>query len=199
MSTLEDLLAPELALVFVGINPSLYAVDRGHYFARKQNRFWPAFSRSRLSLPMRRALGCEQLQPEHDRELPRFGIGLTDVVKRASANVSTLTVADFEFWTPILLERMLEFRPGAVCFQGMVGFRPFVKHGLKLDPSGLQLGRQPFDLAGMPLYCIPNPSPANAHYRLEDMVHWYDFLDAELEAVVSSPEDSGRRVQKRWE
>ena len=83
--TLPDLLRDGLDLVFVGINPSLYSVAQGHYFARRANRFWPCFSRSALSAAARRALGNEVLLPEHDRRLPAHGIGFTDVVKRATA------------------------------------------------------------------------------------------------------------------
>src|SRR5690348_14259953 len=92
---LPDYLQPGLQLVFVGINPSVYSAERGHYFARSTNRFWPAFSRSRLSLPVRQALGRERLGPEDDSLLPRFGIGFTDVVKRPTRNISLLGRDDF--------------------------------------------------------------------------------------------------------
>src|SRR5688572_24522438 len=105
-ATLPDLLAMNLDVVFIGINPSTYSVERGHYFARKANRFWPAFNRSRLSEPVRRGLGVETLTFEHDVELPRFGIGFTDVIKIPSSNASGLTPAMFREWTPRLRERL---------------------------------------------------------------------------------------------
>src|SRR5215469_7931345 len=100
--TLPDHLRSGLDLVFIGINPGLYSVARGHYFARTTSRFWPAFSRSRLSARIRHELGVDILTPEHDAQLPRFGIGLTDVVKRPSANASQLTRDDFAQWIPVL-------------------------------------------------------------------------------------------------
>jgi len=96
--TLPDYLQPGLDLVFVGINPGLYSVQRGHYFARLTSRFWPAFSASKLSERVRRALGTDTLRAEHDAELPRFGIGFTDVVKRPSANAADLNADDFKKW-----------------------------------------------------------------------------------------------------
>ena len=78
--TLPDYLQPGLDIVFIGINPGLYSLRRGHYFARSTSRFWPAFSKSKLSQRMRNELKVEKLLPEHDSSLPRFGIGLTDVV-----------------------------------------------------------------------------------------------------------------------
>src|SRR5947209_2104515 len=109
--TLPDLLRPGMDLVFVGINPSVYSVERGHYFARRTSRFWPAFSRSWLSEPVRRALGVDVLGPEHDRALLAFGIGFTDVVKIPSRNVSLLDPSAFEEWAPRLLERLAPIRP----------------------------------------------------------------------------------------
>src|SRR6516162_4347075 len=86
--TLPDLLRDQLDVVFIGINPSLFSVAQGHYFARRSNRFWPCFSRSILSEAARRALGVERLEPEHDRVLPAHGFGFTDLVKRPTARAS---------------------------------------------------------------------------------------------------------------
>lgn len=170
-----------LDLVFVGINPSTYAVRRGHYFARKQNRFWPALSRSRLGEPIRAGLLVDRLEPHHDLELPRFGLGLTDLVKVPSPNTSTLTPELFRTWAPLLEARLAPHRPHLVCFQGLGGYRPFMRHALGLDPRTAELGRQPQVVAGAPVWVVPNPSPANAHFRLEDQVAWYDRLADELE------------------
>jgi len=86
--TLPDHLGPGFDLVFVRINPGLHSVQRGHYFARSTSRFWPAFSASKLSERVRRAIGTDTLRPEQYAELPCFGIGFTDVVKRPSANAA---------------------------------------------------------------------------------------------------------------
>lgn len=172
--TLPDRLAPNLPLVFVGINPSTYAVQRGHYFARRQNRFWPALSVSRLGRPICERLGVDRLEPHHDEILPLHGIGLTDVVKDPSPNVSTLTPEQFRTWAPRLLERLQS--PRVVCFQGLTGYRPFLQHALHLDPRAATLGLQAVRLDGARVFVVPNPSGANAHFRLEDQVAWYDRL-----------------------
>src|SRR3954469_19637984 len=98
--TLPDLLVEGLEIVFIGINPSRYSVEKGHYFARPGNRFWPALSRSRLSLAARRALGVEALCPEHDVELPPHGIGFTDVVKRATPRATDLAPGELAAAAP---------------------------------------------------------------------------------------------------
>src|SRR3984893_18463032 len=93
--TLPDLLREGLDIVFVGINPSVFSVQRGHYFARPTNRFWSCLSRSILSGAARQALSVEKLGPEHDHALLDYGIGFTDVVKRATPKASDLTRSEF--------------------------------------------------------------------------------------------------------
>lgn len=98
-------------ILFVGINPGVYAVRHGHYFGRRTNRFWPGFSRSRLSAPIRAALGRQVLVLEDDARLLEFGIGFTDVVKLSTRNVSELPPGAFQEWAPGLLERLRVHRP----------------------------------------------------------------------------------------
>jgi TDG/mug DNA glycosylase family protein len=174
--TLPDLLAPGLRVVFVGINPSSYSVARGHYFARKQNRFWPAFSRSRLSAPVRAALGRDALGPADDVRLPEHGFGFTDLVKVPSPNAASLKPADYRAWAPRLLARLAPLAPRVVCFHGAMAYRPFARHVLGIDLKTVLPGPQSAKLAGARIYLAPNPSPANAHVRLDDQVAAYDGL-----------------------
>lgn len=176
MHTLPDRLGPDLRLLLVGINPSIYAVAYGHYFARKQNRFWPALSASKLGQPICRALGVERLVPEHDVELPRFGIGLTDVVKIPSSNCSFVTPEMFAQGVPTLRALLMQYAPPTICFHGLTAYRPFLRHGLGVDPRSAQLGLQPVRLENSRIFVVPNPSGANAHFKLADQVAWYDRL-----------------------
>jgi TDG/mug DNA glycosylase family protein len=173
--TLPDHLRRGLDLVFIGINPGLYSVERGHYFARRTSRFWPAFSKSRLSEPMRRALGVEQLLPEHDHVLPQFGIGFTDVIKRPSANASELKPAEFKQWVPHLVEKLERLKPRVACFHGLTGFRPFLRFALGSERKAI-LGAQPEKIGATRLFVVPNPSPANAHFTPKEQAEWYDRL-----------------------
>lgn len=181
--TLPDYLRPGLDLVFVGINPGLYSVQRRHYFARSTNRFWPAFSASKLSEPVRSALGVDTLGAEHDTELPAFGIGFTDVVKRPSANAAELKERDFEKWAPRLLGRLQRCRPRVACFHGLTAYRPFLTIALRCAHRSPVLGPQPEVVGGTRLYVVPNPSPANAHFTPADQTAWYDRLADFLAAV----------------
>jgi double-stranded uracil-DNA glycosylase len=175
-STLRDYLAPHLVLVFVGINPGLYSVERGRYFARPTSRFWPAFSRSTLSERVRRELGRDVLGPGDDARLLDFGIGFTDVVKVPTRNAAGIRRADFQEWAPRLADRLRTYGPVVACFHGLTGYRPFVRYGLGKPETRPSLGPQPLRVDGTRLFVVPNPSPANAHVRLRDQVVWYDRL-----------------------
>ncbi|HEX4835166.1 MAG TPA: mismatch-specific DNA-glycosylase [bacterium] len=174
--TLPDYLAPHLVLVFVGINPGLYSLERGHYFARPTSRFWPAFSRSILSTRIRAALGRDVLGPGDDGRLLAFGIGFTDVVKVPSRNAAGLRRADFQEWAPRLAVRLRTYKPIVACFHGLTGYRPFARYGLAGPGERWSLGAQPLRADGTRLFVVPNPSPANAHVRLRDQIAWYDRL-----------------------
>jgi len=173
--TLPDYLRPGLDLVFIGINPGLYSVERGHYFARSTSRFWPAFSASKLSEPVRLGLGIGILRPEQDAELQRFCIGLTDVVKKPSANAAGLTRKDFEEGVPCLLRKLRRYSPRVACFHGLTAYRPFLALALK-GAERPELGLQPEFVNTTRLYVVPNPSPANAHFTVLDLTRWYDRL-----------------------
>jgi double-stranded uracil-DNA glycosylase len=183
VTTLPDYLRPGLDLVFVGINPGLYSVARGHYFARPTSRFWPAFSSSRLGAPIRAALSVETLGPEHDGTLLRFGIGFTDMVKRPSANAAELTPRDFEEGAPKLTARLRRCRPRVACFHGLTAYRPFLRLALRRPDVVPELGAQAEAFASTRLFVVPNPSPANAHFTVRDQRAWYDHLAEFLKRV----------------
>ena len=174
-ATLPDYLAPALDILFVGINPGLYSVQRGHYFARGTTRFWRALSASRLSEPIRLALKTETLRPEHDVELPRFGIGFTDLIKRPTANVRALSPTEFKQWTPDLLEKVRGYAPRVACFHGFMGFRPFAQCVFEKTGKTV-LGPQSETIDATRLFVVPNPSGANAHFTMADQIMWYDRL-----------------------
>jgi len=173
--SLPDLLRNGLDIVFIGINPSLFSVAQGHYFARKTNRFWPAFSRSILSEPARQALGVEQLAPMHDVMLQDYGIGFTDVVKRATARADELNPLEFAAATRELVAKLESFQPRIACFHGMMGYRPFIRLHAPTLPQPV-LGEQTLRLGRTRLFVIPNPSPANAHATPAVQTEWYDRI-----------------------
>jgi len=165
--TLPDYLKKGLDIVFVGLNPSIYSMQEGHYFANPRNRFWPALNRSGL-------VGRE-LSPEQDASILEFGIGFTDVVKRPTPQASGLNAADFRRWCPVLKEKLLKYQPGIVCFHGLTGYKAYLKYG-EGSNSKPQLGLQDLTIGQSRVFVVPNPSPANAQYSIDDLVSWYQRL-----------------------
>ena len=165
--TLTDYLRPGLDIVFVGLNPSSYSVKVGHYFANPRNRFWAALNRS--------GLAPEELGPERDGELGNYGIGFTDVVKRPTPQASGLRAADYREWAPVLRQKLEFFQPRIGCFHGMTGYKAYLKYGEGMDERP-ELGPQERTIGLSRIYVVPNPSPANAQYSLDDLVGWYRKL-----------------------
>jgi TDG/mug DNA glycosylase family protein len=188
-ATLPDLLRKGLDVVFIGINPSLYSAQQGHYFARKTNRFWPCFSRSRLSEPIRQALGVERLEPRHDILLMTYGIGFTDVAKRPTPRADQLSTAEYAEGVAALLRKLEDMQPRIACFHGMMGYRPFHLIHTPLAPKPV-LGLQPHGIGETRLFVVPNPSPANAHATPAEQTGWYDRL-ADLTATIDPNRQNG--------
>jgi len=174
--TLPDLLRVGLDVVFVGINPSVYSVQKGHYFARPGNRFWPCFSLSSLSKAARRALGVERLEPRHDQGLLAHGFGFTDVAKRATVGVADLRPGELAAGVADLTAKLRNCRPRFACFHGVTGYRHVVRALGHPDAPALQLGQQTLCIGPVCCYVVPNPSGANAHFTRAEQTDWYNRL-----------------------
>lgn len=151
--TLPDLLAPGLDLVFVGINPSVYSAERGQYFARPSNRFWSLLNQSGL-VP-------EPLGPADGGRLLEYGIGLTDIVKRATPSSAGLSAADFEAGRVVLREKLERCRPAVVCFVGKLAYQRY--SGQRL----LEFGRQPEMITGAAVFVMPSSSGLCNRYQAQ--------------------------------
>jgi double-stranded uracil-DNA glycosylase len=150
--TLADTVGPGMRLLVCGLNPSLYAADFGVGYARPGNRFWPAA----------RAAGIVERDRDPVDALMRHGMGMTDLVKRATTGASELTPAEYRAGTA-RVERLARWlRPGAVCFVGLAGWRAAV------DRNAAP-GEQAAGFGGVPAYVMPSTSGANAHARLDDL------------------------------
>ena len=167
--TLNDYLRPGLDIVFVGLNPSQYSVEVGHYFANPRNRFWAALNRS--------GLVDRDMTPQDDARLLDFSIGFTDVVKRPTRQGSGLRAADFRRWAPVLKDKLLRYNPRIACFHGVMGYAAYLKYADGITEKAA-LGLQQRQIGTVSVFVVPNPSPANAQYSLEDLVRWYNLLRA---------------------
>jgi TDG/mug DNA glycosylase family protein len=141
-----------MRLVVCGLNPSVFSADAGHGFARPGNRFWPA------------ALAAGLVSKGHDprHALVHHGIGMTDLVKRATPRADDLTPDEYQAGVE-RVGRLVEWlRPGAVVMVGLAGWRAAVDRKATA-------GVQPEPFGGRPLYVMPSTSGLNAHSRLDDL------------------------------
>ena len=150
--TLADTVGPGMRLLVSGLNPSLYAADAGVGFARPGNRFWPAA----------RAAGLVTVDRDPAAALAVDGVGMTDVVKRATATAAELDPAEYRAGIDRLTHLVAWLRPRAVCFVGLAGWRAAVDR--KAKP-----GIQPTRLADTPVYVMPSTSGLNARVPLADL------------------------------
>jgi TDG/mug DNA glycosylase family protein len=144
--TLPDTVGPNMRLLVCGLNPSLFAADRGVGYARPGNRFWPA------------ALAAGLVSRSHDpvHALGAHGMGMTDLVKRATARADELSAEEYRVGAT-RVERLVRWlQPEAVCFVGLTGWRAAVDRGAVP-------GWQPSPFAGRPAYVMPSTSGLNAH------------------------------------
>lgn len=169
MKTLADYLRPGLAILSIGLNPSLGSVEAGFYFANPRNRFWAALAASGLA-PAELTPGPDAIRVLFEEH----GIGFTDVVKRPSAGGASLRAADFKRFAPELRGKLVAHRPRVAWFHGKQAYRGYLRYGEGREPGGAW-GEQP-EIAGCRVFVTPNPSPANAAYSLADLTEHYRQL-----------------------
>jgi TDG/mug DNA glycosylase family protein len=150
--SLADSVRPGLRLLCVGLNPSLVSADAGVGYVGATNRFWPAAV----------AAGLVPAGRDVDAALAA-GVGITDLVKRATARAASLEPAEYQAGAA-RVERLVRWlRPDAVAFVGLTGYRAAVDRRAAV-------GHQPVPFGGRPAYVLPSTSGANAHATLGVLV-----------------------------
>jgi TDG/mug DNA glycosylase family protein len=168
LRTLHDHVAPGLRVLLCGINPSLYAADAGVGFARPGNRFWPAALASGLVSVAR--------DPLHALTVDR--VGMTDLVKRATARADELDAADLRHGAARLERLVAWIAPRVVCVLGVSAWR------LGVDRKAAT-GWQPNAFGGSPVYVMANPSGLNAHATPASLAA--DLVEAQRGAAPMGP------------
>jgi double-stranded uracil-DNA glycosylase len=153
--TVPDILpAPgePFGVLFCGINPGLYSAATGWHFARPGNRFWPALHRSGFT--------SRQLTPGEQDLLPGYGLGITNLVARATAQASELSRAELQAGGVRLAGLAGGYRPRVVAVAGVTAYRA------AFGRPGAQVGPQPEKVGDARFWVLPNPSGLNAHWSL---------------------------------
>jgi double-stranded uracil-DNA glycosylase len=164
-ASLPDLVGARLKLLFVGINPGLWTAATQTHFAHPGNRFYPAL---RLAGIVDRDLDRGEPMSEEDRGyLIGRGIGITNLVNRATARAAELSPTELQAGRTRLENFVAMHQPAVVAVAGVTAYR--VAFG---DPKA-RLGEQPDRLAGAQVWAVPNPSGLNAHETISSLARAY--------------------------
>ncbi|MEE1738223.1 G/U mismatch-specific DNA glycosylase [Streptomyces sp. BE147] len=165
-----DVVAGGLRVLFCGINPSLTTAVTGHHFAHPGNRFWPVLHLSGFT-PRR-------LMPSEQGELLNHGLGITNVVARATARADELGADEFREGGRILAEKTERLAPLWLAVVGVTAYRTaFGERKASIGPQDRTIG-------GARVWALPNPSGLNAHWTVRTMADEYARL---REATLSTP------------
>ncbi len=148
---------PDVRVLLVGINPGIRSAAIGHHFAGYSNRFWKLLYEARV-VP-------EPIGTEDDRRLPEWGLGVTNLVARATPGIDTLTRDEYIRGVGILRRKVRRWKPQIVAFVGVSIYRVvFARTG----PVALGLQADRFE--GARVFVLPNPSGRNANYSYAEML-----------------------------
>ncbi|HWG13197.1 MAG TPA: G/U mismatch-specific DNA glycosylase [Streptosporangiaceae bacterium] len=163
--TIPDVLPPPGApfhVLFCGINPGLYSAATGWHFARPGNRFWPALHGAGFT-PRR-------LDPSEQALLAGYGLGITNLAARATAQASELSRAELRAGGARLTELVAERRPRFLAIAGVTAYRE------SFGQKNAQVGPQTQTIGSARLWIVPNPSGLNAHWPLPAIIEEFRRL-----------------------
>lgn len=163
--TVPDVVPPVGGVLLCGINPGLWSAATGHHFARPGNRFWPALHASGFTDRL--------LRPDEEQLLPSYGLGVTNVVPRATARADELTPEEYVAGGAALVERVTAWQPAWVAVLGVTAYRA------AFDRRKAAVGPQQDGLAGARVWVLPNPSGLNAHWSAPRLAEAYAALRQE--------------------
>jgi TDG/mug DNA glycosylase family protein len=163
--TVPDVIAPQLKVLFCGINPGLYSGATGHHFARPGNRFWRALHAAGFT--------DQVLTPSEERALLERGYGITNLVARATASAAGLSAEELVAGRRRLARKVRRYRPRWVAVLGVGAYRT------AFAQPHAKLGRQPERLEGAGLWLLPNPSGLNASHQIADLTRAFRALRVE--------------------
>ena len=154
--TIPDVAGPGLRVLFAGINPGLYSAATGYHFARPGNRFWPALHLAGFT--------DRVLRPHEQRLLLSYGLGITNVVSRATARADELGPEEIRVGGRALAAKVARLRPEWLAVVGITVYRT------AFTQPAAAAGPQPETLAGARLWVLPNPSGLNASWTTSRLV-----------------------------
>ncbi len=168
MRTLPDYLRKGMKMILVGANPGDRSARVGHYYAGRNNQFWPMMYQSGV-IP-------EPLGYEDDRRMLEFGIGMTDLVKRPTRGTDEIERQEFAEGRVLLAQKLEDMRPRVVAFNGKMVYEKFAGRPCKL-------GLQKELLYGARVFVLPSTSGQNGGTTAGVKKRYFKQLAALLKAL----------------
>ena len=169
--TVPDLIQPHLQVLFCGINPGLYSGATRHHFARPGNRFWPALHAAGFTRRL--------VSPWDEHLLLEEGLGITNLVARATATAAELSTEELRAGRRRLERKVARYQPQWVAVVGIGAYR------IAFDRPKAAMGRQQERVRRSAVWVLPNPSGLNANHQLPDLTRAFRAL---RRAVEGTPE-----------
>ncbi|MET8977255.1 G/U mismatch-specific DNA glycosylase [Streptomyces sp. NPDC004539] len=157
-----DVAAPGLRVLFCGINPGLMTAATGHHFARPGNRFWPVLHLSGFTPRL--------LKPAEQQELLSFGLGITNVVARATARADELSAEEYQEGGRLLTAKVKRLKPAWLAVVGITAYRA------AFADRHARVGAQERTIGDTRVWVLPNPSGLNAHWTAATMAEEFARL-----------------------
>ena len=179
----RDVIAPDLRVLFCGINPGLYTAAIGHHFGRPGNRFWTVLHASGFTDRL--------LSPFEERALLDLGLGVTNIVNKATRVAEELTLDELRRGARALERKVLLYRPRALAVLGLGAYR------MAFGRPKARVGEQTETIGSTRVWLLPNPSGRTASYQMDAFTHLLGELRASdacvSEAITGSQRTSHRR------
>ncbi|TNL98784.1 mismatch-specific DNA-glycosylase [Corynebacterium tapiri] len=162
---IDDVLGDSARLLIVGINPGLWTAAVNAPFAHPGNRFWPSLEAAGI-MP-HRVDASRGLSEEDARLFVGRGLGLTNLVNRATARASELSTAELVKGRRHLENVARAVQPKVIAVLGITAYRA------AFDDKKAALGKQDITIEGAQVWALPQPSGLNAHAPLPVLAEWW--------------------------
>ena len=160
--TVPDVIAPNLKVLFCGINPSVYTAVVGYNFARPGNRFWPTLFAAGFT--------PRQFLPAEQQQLLALGMGITNVVDRATVAAADLSREELRLGGELLVKKVQKYQPQVLALLGISVYEA------AFGQKGNGVGLQQLTIGSTQVWVLPNPSGLNAHFPPRRLAEVYREL-----------------------
>ena len=172
-----DMIAPNLTVLFCGINPGLYSAAVGHHFAGPGNLLWPTLLASGFTSRLMNAF--------EEAELLQLGFGVTNLVSRTTASADELDHDELHRGARAVTRKVLQYKPQWVAFLGLHAYR------IAFERRKAIVGLQEERIGTTRIWLLPNPSGLNAYHQPAILNQMFSEFRQALPDRLSAKTDSG--------